>query len=278
MLTPLLLAAALAFTPGQAPAPAAPAAPVAAGALALTNVRTTFGELGGPRPLTPLLPGDVMFLGFDIEGITTDADGRVQYAMFMELLDSAGASKYKTDPANKNDFVPLGGNKIPGRAYTTVGLDQTPGNYVLKVTVTDLANKATKTVEQKFAVAAKDFGIVAVYTSVDDRGQIPMPTTGMVGQPLFIQLGIVGFGRGPDKKPNVEVEMIPLDEKGDPTIGKASLLPIRDNVDEKDAGVTIRYLLPLTRAGKFTIRLKATDKVTNKTHTFTLPVTALANN
>ena len=137
MLTPLLLAAALAFTPGQAPAPAAP---VAAGALALTNVRTTFGELGGPRPLTPLQPGDEMFLGFDNEGITTDAEGRVQYAMFMELLDSAGVSKYKTDPANKNDFVPLGGNKIPGRAYTTVGLDQTPGNYVLKVTVTDLAN------------------------------------------------------------------------------------------------------------------------------------------
>lgn len=270
MLTPLLLATAL--TLGQVPAPAS------AGALTLANVRSTYGELGGPRPLAPLLPGDVMFLGFDIEGISTDAEGRVQYTMFMELLDSAGASKYKTDPANKNDFVPLGGNKIPGRAYTTVGLDQAPGDYLLKVTVTDLANKATKTVEQKFSVAAKDFGIVAVYTSVDERGQIPMPTTGIVGQPLFIQLGIVNFARGADKKPNVEVEMVPLDEKGNPTVAKPSLLPIKDGVDEKDAGVTIRYLLPLTRAGKFSVRLKATDKITNKTHTFTLPVTALANN
>ena len=277
MLTSLLLATAMALT--QAPATPAPVAPAAApGALALTNVRSTFGELGGPRPLAPLLPGDVMFLGFDIEGITTDAEGRVQYAMFMELLDGAGVSKYKTDPSNKNDFVPLGGNKIPGRAYTTVGLDQTPGNYLLKVTVTDLANKASKTVEQKFTVAAKDFGIVAVYTSVDERGQIPMPTTGMVGQPLFIQLGIVGFGRGADKRPNVEVEMVPLDEKGNPTVAKPSLLQIQGGVDEKDPGVTIRYLLPLTRAGKFTVRLKATDKITNKTSTFTLPVTALANN
>ena len=269
MLTPLLLATALALTPAQVPA---------AGPLTLTNVRSTYGELGGPRPLTPLLPGDIMFLGFDIENIATDAEGRVQYTMFMELLDGAGASKYKTDPANKNDFVPLGGNKIPGRAYTTVGLDQTPGDYLLKVTVTDLATKVSKTVEQKFSVAAKGFGIVAVYTSVDERGQIPMPTTGMVGQPLFIQLGVVGFARGADKKPNVEVEMVPLDEKGNPTIAKASLLPIQGGVDEKDAGVTIRYLLPLTRAGKYTIRLKATDKLTNKTSTFTLPVTALANN
>ena len=246
MLTPLLVAATLALTQAPAAAGGAPAAP----ALSLTNVRTTYGELGGPRPLTPLLPGDVMFLGFDIEGITTDADGRVQYAMFMELVDDKGASKYKTDPVNKNDFVPLGGNRIPGRAYTTVGLDQPPGNYVLKVTVTDLANKAAKTVEQKFAVAAKDFGVVAVYTSVDERGQIPTPTTGMVGQPIFIQLGVVGFGRGADKKPNVEVEMIPLDEKGNPTTGKPSVLAINSGVDEKDAGLTIRYLLPLTRAGQ----------------------------
>ena len=271
MLTPLLLATAFAL--GQVPPPATPT-----GGLTLSNVRSTYGELGGPRPLTPLLPGDVMFLGFDIENIAADAEGRVQYTMFMELLDSAGMSKYKTDPANKNDFVPLGGNRIPGRAYTTVGLDQPPGDYLLKVTVTDLATKASKTVQQKFAVAAKDFGIVAVYTSVDERGQIPMPTTGMVGQPIFIQLGIVGFGRGADKKPNVEVEMVPLDEKGNPTIAKPSLLPIQGGVDDRDAAITIRYLLPLTRAGKFTVRLKATDKVTNKTSTFTLPVTALANN
>ena len=270
MLTPLVFAA---LTLLQNPAPAAPAAT----GLKLTNVRTTYGELGGPRPLTPLLPGDVMFLGFDIEGITTDADGRVQYAMFMELFDGAGASRYKTDPVNKNDFVPLGGNKIPGRAYTTVGLDQTPGDYRLKVTVTDLASKAVQTVEKAFAVAPKDFGIVAVYTSVDERGQIPMPTTGMVGQPLFIQLGIVGFGRDQGKNPNVQVEMVPLDAAGKPTIGKPSVLDIKGGVDEKDAGVTIRYLLPLTRAGKYTVRLKATDAVTGKTNTFDLPVTALAN-
>ncbi len=271
MLTPLLMATALAL--GQVPAPAAPA-----GALTLSNVRNTYGELGGPRPLTPLLPGDVMFIGFDIENIATDAEGRVQYTMFMELLDGAGASKYKTDPANKSDFVPLGGNRIPGRAFTTVGLDQTPGDYLLRVTVTDLASKVTKSVEQKFTVAAKDFGIVAVYTSVDERGAIPTPTTGMVGQPIFIQLGIVGFGRGADKKPNIEIEMVPLDEKGNPTVAKPSLLPIQGGVDDKDAAITVRYLLPLTRAGKFTIRLKATDKVTNKTHTFTLPITALPNN
>lgn len=276
MWNPLLLAAACLLSPNQAP----PAAPVAGapGGLTLTNARTTYGELGSPRPLTPLIPGDSLFLSFDIEGITTDPEGRVQYSMYMELFDAAGASKFKTEPANKVDFVPLGGNKIPGRAYSLIGLDQKAGDYVLKATVVDLSNKSTKTVEQKFTVAPPEFAIVSVYTSVDDRGTIPLPTTGMVGQPLFIQLGIVGFGRGADKKPNLEVEMTPLDEKGNPTIPKPSVLAINAGVDEKDLGVTIRYLLPLTRPGKFTVRLKATDKVSNKTYTYNLPITALPNN
>jgi hypothetical protein len=268
MMTSFLLAVSLSLTTAQTPA-----------AINLTNVRSTYGELGGPRPLAPFTPGDVMFIGFDIEGITNDEQGRVQYSMGMELFDAAGASKYKNEPTNKIDFVPLGGNKIPGRAYTTIGLDQAAGDYMLKVTVTDLATKATKTLEQKFTVAPKDFAIVAVYTTIDERGQIPVPTTGIVGQAMFVQLGIVGFTRAADKKaPNVEVEMMPLDEKGNPTIAKPSILPITSGVDEKDAGVTIRYLLPLTRTGKYSVRLKATDKLTGKVSTFVLPVTILPNN
>jgi len=269
MLTPLCLAMALAMTPGQAPA---------LGPLALTNVRSTYGELGGPRPVTPLIPGDVLFVGFDIENIATDAEGRVKFSMFMEVTDAAGASKYKTDPANRDDFLPLGGNRLPARAFTAVGFDQPPGDYVLKVTVTDLATKSSKTVEQKFTVLPKAFGVVAVYASVDDRGSIPIATTGMVGQPIFVQLAVVGFARGADKRPNFEVEMVPLDEKGNPTVAKPNALAVQGGVDEKDPAVAVRFLVPLTRAGKYTIRLKATDKLTNQTATFNLPLTALPNN
>lgn len=266
MWTPIVLVAALALAPAQAPA----------GGLALSNVRSTYGELGGARPGSPLLPGDVLFVCFDIEGITIDPEGKVQYTMGMDILDKAGKTFYKTDPTTKADFVPLGGGKLPGRAYVSVGLDQPPGDYTMKVTVTDTANKATKTLEQKFSVLGKDFGVVAVYASIDERGQIPAPTTAIVGQSVFVQFGVVGFARGGDKKqPNVSIEMVPLDEKGNPTIQKPSVFNLDAGVDEKDAGITVRFLLPLTRPGKFTVRLKATDKVVNKTYTFNLPITAL---
>jgi hypothetical protein len=53
---------------------------------------------------------------------------------------------------------------------------------------------------------------------------------------------------------------------------KPAVLPVSEGVDEKEPGFSIRFQLPLTRAGKYTIRLKATDKVTNKTSSFELPV------
>jgi hypothetical protein len=267
MWTPLTLVAALALTPAQPPA---------AGSLNLTNPRNTYGELGGTRPEAGLLPGDVLFVGFDIENITVDPAGQVKYTMAMEVTDKAGKSYFKQEAVEKTDFVPLGGPKLPARAYVTVGLDQPPGEYSLKVSVVDQANKAAKVLEKKFTVLPKDFGIVAVYTSVDERGQIPAPTTGIVGQSVFVQFGVVGFARDPAKKqPNVVFEMTPLDEAGKPTIQKPSVLPVETGVDEKDPGFSVRFLLPMTRTGKFTVRLRATDKVANKTFTYDVPITVV---
>ena len=266
MWSPLPLVAVLALVPTQPPT----------ASLNLTNVRNTYGELGGTRPETGLLPGDVLFVGFDIEGVAIDPAGQVQYTMAMEVQDATGKAIFKQDPAAKQDFVPLGGNKLPARAFITVGLDQPPGDYTLKVTVTDTATKATRTLDRKFKVLPKDFGIVAVYTSVDPQGQVPAPTTGIVGQSVFIQFGIIGFGREPAKKqPNVVCEMVPIDESGKPTLQKPSVLTIAEGVDEKDPGFSIRFQLPLTKAGKYTIRLKATDKITGKTYSFDLPLAVL---
>ena len=93
---------------------------------------------------------------------------------------------------------------------------------------------------------------------VDERGQIPAPTTGIVGQSIFVQFSVIGFGRDPAKKqPNMVFEMTPLDEGGKPTIQKPSSLPVDTGVDEKEPGFSVRFLVPMTRVGKFTVRLKA---------------------
>jgi len=276
MFPSLLMMSALALTPGQG-----------AGGLQLTNVRNTYGELGGTRPEGKLLPGDVLFVGFDIEGIAVTPEGYVDYTMAMEVTDKANKAIFKQDPAQKKDYMPLGGNKLPARAYVTIGLDQQPGEYTLKLVVTDNGNaaKPNQTLTRKFEVSPAAFGVVAVYTSVDERGAIPAPTTGAVGQSVFVQFGVVGFDRASDpkdpkkaKQPNVTMEMLALDEKGQPTLQKPLSYSMEAGVDEKDGGFTMRFLLPMTRAGKYTVRLKATDNLSKKTATFDLPITVVPAN
>ena len=252
----------------------APAAP--AGALSLTNVRSTYGSLGAPKPAAPVLPGDVLFLAFDIEGISLSADSKASYSMAMEVTDKAGKAMYRQEPAAKSDLVPLGGNRLPGKAYITIGLDQPPGEYNLKVTVVDLANKATKAIDQTFTVLPRDFGIVAVYTSIDEQGVVPAPTTLVIGQQVYIQFAVVGMQRGANKQPSISMEMLPFDEGGNPTMPKPVPFNIDAGVDEKDPGVTVRFLLPLTRVGKFSVKLKATDNVSKKVATYNLPIHAIA--
>ena len=147
MLTSMALFAALTMSPGQA------------GGLTLSNPRITYGELGSTRPDNKLQPGDIFFLSFDIDGIKVNEAGRVKYGMAMEVTDATGKSIFKQMPVERDDFLPLGGTKLPARAFVSVGVDQPAGEYTCKVTVTDMSDKdkpVAKSLEQKFQVQARD--------------------------------------------------------------------------------------------------------------------------
>ena len=103
MLQSMALFAALTMTPGQG------------AGLTLSNPRITYGELGSTRPDNKLLPGDIFFLSFDIDGIKVSEAGRVKYGMAMEVVDATGKSIFKQMPVERDDFLPLGGTRLPAR-------------------------------------------------------------------------------------------------------------------------------------------------------------------
>jgi hypothetical protein len=268
MLTSLTLFAALTMTPGQG------------AAMTLSNPRITYGELGSPRPNSKLLPGDIFFLSFDIEGIRVSESGRVKYGMAMEVTDAAGKSIFKQAPVERDDFLPLGGTKLPARAFVSVGVDQAPGKYNCKVTVTDLAEKekpVTKTLEQEFEVIARGFGIVQLYTAADLKGEIPAPLVGVAGQSMFVHFAVIEFARDPaTKQPNLSIEMVVYDKDKKPTLLKPTVKQIPDEsdgkVDEKAVGIPMRFLVPMNREGGFLIAVTATDNISKKTSTVYLPL------
>lgn len=265
-MTSLTLLAALTMTPGQG------------SGLSLSNPRITYGELGSPRPNSKLQPGDIFFLSFDIDGIQVSETGRVKYGMAMEVVDSTGKPIFKQMPVDRDDFLPLGGTKLPARAYVSVGVEQPPGMYTCKVTVTDQANKGvSKTLEQPFEVTKRDFGIVQLYTAADLEGKIAAPLVGVAGQAMFVHFAVIDFKRD-DKtnQPSITIEMEVIDKDKKRTLPKPTVKVIPDEadgkVDEKAVGVPMRFLVPLNREGGFLIHLTATDNLTKKTSEVYLPL------
>jgi hypothetical protein len=245
--------------------------------LTLSNVRATYGELGSPRPDMKVIPGDILIINFDIEGIQTNKEGNVRYSMEMEVLDSKGKAIFKPRPLEKNDYLPFGGNILPARAYVRVEVDQPAGTCTCKVTVKDLSTKAVGSFEKKFDVLKTEFGFVRVYTSSDDLGKISSPQIGVVGQSVWLNLAVVGFDRNSsNKQPNVEVEMNVLDKNGKPTIETPMKFVGDRNIPEEDFGFPLQFMLPMNRAGDYTIELKATDKVNKKTSKVALPFKVFA--
>jgi hypothetical protein len=283
MLTALAMAAVLGGAPAQP------------GDLKLTNVRMTVGELGPTREAGKLLPGDVLFIASDAEGITIDAEGFVRYAMTMEVVNSAGTrvlpppTEPKPEPQEQKEFMPLRGTKMPVRAFVTVGLDLAAGDYTCKLVITDLNVKAkpSTSLNVKFEVAKKDFGIVAVHTTYDARSEISAPTSGQVGQMLFVQFSIASFERDPKtKQPEVELTFQVFDDKGTPML-KEPLKTIQDSktsaalvpIKETDGMFrVIPFPLFMNRPGKFVLEIKALDRVSKKTATYKLPITVAPGN
>jgi hypothetical protein len=270
MLTSLALFAALGMTPAQA------------GGMTLTNPRITYGELGSTRPDNKFLPGDIFFLSFDIDGIKVSPEGRVKYGMAMEVLDATGKAVFKEKPIERDDFLPLGGTKLPARAWASVGVDQPAGTYTCKITVSDLADKdklVSKSLEQKFEVTARGFGFVQVYSAADADGRVAAPLVGVSGQLMWVHFSIIGFDRDTDaksKQPNFTIEMVVYDKGSQPTLTKPTVKQVPDEadgkVDEKVVGVPMRFQVPLNREGGFLIELKATDNISKKSAKVYLPL------
>jgi hypothetical protein len=251
-------------------------APAQTGDLEVNNIRTTYGFLGPDRSdKEPLLPGDVLFVAFDIDNIRTDDTGKILYSLGMEVVDSKGKTVYKQDPQDLEGTNSLGGHHLPAFAKVELGLDQPPGQYTLRVSVTDRLAKKTKTFERPFEVAPRSFGLVRLGISADPEGRFPMPSLGATGQPVWIHYTAVGFERGGQKKePDMNFKMEILDEQKNPTLrspnaGDVKELPQNLNFCPLDSS------LVLNRPGKFTVRILGTDQLSKKTSEISFPLTVI---
>ncbi len=244
-------------------------------ALTLGNVRLTHGVLGPAREGARVLPGDSVYVCFDIQGIQVDDSGKVQYSTGIEVTDARGRSILKQDPRNLEATASLGGDRVPGFATVNVGSAQPAGKYTLKVTVADRAGGGKATLTREFEVLPKNFGIVQLATTADAEGLLPVPAPG-AGQGLWLHFGAVGFTRDKStKQPKLDISLRVLGPDGSPTLANPVTGSISKDVPADAFVLPVRLTLLLNRPGKFTVEIKASDVVAGNEATLTFPLTVV---
>ncbi|HZT82083.1 MAG TPA: hypothetical protein VFA26_17785, partial [Gemmataceae bacterium] len=234
------------------------AAPAQNGEVKLINQRVTYGFRGPTRTSLDFLPGDALFVAFDIQGLQANKAGEVVYRMGMEITDAGGTAIFKQKPAADLKAVnSLGGDQVPAFAVAEVRTDTKPGKYTLTVTVHDDKGTERAKLVKPFNVLKSDFGIVGVSLFYDQSGNVPASPIASVGQVVWVQYGVTGFQRDPKtKKPTFSVTMRVLDEKGQPVVaprpgGVDKDTPGTDNMNL--TAIPMMFVLAMNRPGKFTI-------------------------
>jgi hypothetical protein len=261
MLTTLLMALAVQTAPAQGKS------------LSIGNDRLTHGYLGPERKNSDFLPGEVVFVAFDILNMTFDDKSRASYSIALEVLDGSGKVRFREVPRNLTARNYLGGNKLQGVAQLQVPIEAKPGEYTLRVLVVDRANKASTSLERKARVVKGDFGLIHVHVSADPEGMVPRAPVGIVGETLHINFAVVGFARDPDKKqPNIEVAMRLLDSTGKATTEQPLTGKADKDIPPEFKIIPLQFAVTLDRVGQYTVELSATDKISGKTSKVSFPI------
>lgn len=242
--------------------------PVRAAALEIKNIRATHGPFGAVRTDAKIIPGDFIFMMYDIEGLKVDPKTRkASVATIVQLVDKNDVVQFmKENPLDVQ--VTLGGERVPGELQLIIPSQQKPGKYKVKLKVTDRAAKETKTYEHPFEVLQPTFGMIAVAA----------PAIGLPGDVYVARFALVNL-KLMDKKPKAEVKLRVLDEDGkDLSLPLVQLLP-RDLPSEidivKQNFVPMPFPIYLNRPGRFTLAIDAEDKNGKMKASVRIPLTVL---
>jgi hypothetical protein len=241
--------------------------------LSVANERLTYGHLGPTRPKAVYLPGDVIHLDFEVRNLKFDADGRAIYATTLEVAHAGGKIIFRKELRDTSIVNNFGGDRLPCAAHLRIPLETAAGAYTLRVMVRDRGTDQTVQVKRKIEVAPAGFGLVQVGTSADREGNIPWSPIGVVGDAIYFNFSVVGFGREvKTKQPDIHVALRILDEKGKQVNTTKLTGAAKGNVPESFRVVPMQFGLTLNRPGRFTLELTAVDRISGKQASLSFPL------
>lgn len=242
-------------------------------ALELKNVRPCYNPpfLGATRTEVKCLPGDVLFLTYDIDGLMIDAKtGKVSYQTVLEILDASNRVIFKKENP-PNEAVPqLGGATMPGDLQVQMPLKHPAGKYVVRMSVTDRNSKEAKAFTYPFEVLPEGLGLVGVTA----------PGVGVAGTFYYAEFAVVHMKLDDKKMPNVVVGMRVVDRDTGKTVHGPVLtnlpkdLPMEIDLS-KENFAPMRFPIFLNRPGRFIVDIVADDRAAKQQVRLVYPLRVL---
>jgi hypothetical protein len=245
--------------------------------LEIRDIKAAYGPLGPERTSLAVVPGDQIFFRYAITGIRTDAAGRAEGELRLQVTDTGGKVLIDNKEAI-GGLLALGGQTLPGTAQVSFGPDTPAGDYKLRVTISDKLGADSASFERTLTCTKPAFALVRLRFSQDAEGNIASAAGGTLGQTLYIHCQAVGFERTKTKL-RVVFTLQVLDMEGKPLMPK----PVRAELAPEDAEqiaklelVDFKGLLVLNRAGEFRLHLSATDELSKQKAEFVAPLRVTA--
>jgi len=241
--------------------------------LQIANIKAAYGPLGPERQSQVYYPGDEVVFRYLLTGVRSNAKGEANVAIFVQIADASGKILQKTTTPTKG-VVALGGGFVPGTAQAALGDSMKPGTYRLAVTATDNLSGETASFDRDITLEKTTFISVTQRFFLDAEGKLPGSAGGLVGQPLYYRLGLIGFDRSQGRI-ETRMELDVLDEERAHVLAKPTKGAYK-NADRAKAArisqVSFSGLMVLNRAGNFTLRFTFTDAVSGQTSRFEVPI------
>jgi len=239
-------------------------------ALEIKNIRPSYGPFGATRSETKLLPGDVMFISYELDGLGIDPKtSKTNYDTTLEFVDAKDKVLFMKKNPN-NELLPmLGTGRMPGDLHIIVPPGQPAGKYAIRFTVHDRVGKEAKVFTYPIEVLPQGFGFVGVTA----------PAIGLPGQHYVLGFGVVNLATDKKSMPSAEVSIKIMDDKGTAVVPAVKYEWPRDMPDGIDLSqanfVPVSHSIFLNRPGRFRIEIRVNDKFGTKMAEMTYPMTVI---
>jgi hypothetical protein len=239
----------------------------------IKNVQASHGPYGPERTSLEIYPLDELFFRFQVTGVKTDPDGKIDGELIIQMKNADGKTVFDQKGSIQRQTM-LGGNTFASYAFINIGAKVPPGEYTMLVTFKDRLGADSASFEKKVICKAPTFNIIVPRFYRDGDQKMPGPVGGMVGETMHFRLKAIGLDKS-KKQIKTTMTVHILDENGNqimpkPLVVKAELLNPEEV--EKATSATFNGAIVLNRTGDFTLKIIVEDLQGKQTTTFTAPM------